>query len=675
MQTPDQVLSPRTLEVIRDARRLFMPPVDLGVGEWAERYRMMATSGGEVSGRYRVGVTPYMRGILAAYRDPSVQEIVCQKSAQVGWTDGFLINVLGYHVDQDPAPIMVLFAKDGDGKKFMRTKLEPAIKATPALSDKINLKAKNHDNTLDYKGFDGGFIQLAGSNSPGNVKSTPARVVAVEEPDDASRDVRGQGEAIALAKERSKSFHGRKVIIGGTPTVEGLSHVAAEMGKSDGRRFYVPCPHCDHLQYLRWEQVQWLDDALESHPVYGTYRPETACYVCEECAATWSDAEKNRAVAEAESKGGGWSATRPFNGIAGFYLNELYSPFPGSTLELLARKWLEANAAAKRGEFGLLTAFTNNTLGEPWAMGSEQPELEELAERAHDYAELTVPAGGLVATAGVDVQHNRLAVVIRVWGRGEESWLAYWDEIDGNPLEFSQTDDGRRSPVWDKLDDLLARPIRNAGGGSLNVSAVSIDSGDGITAEAVYRYVRERRLSACKFMAIKGSSQRGKEIFSQPSRSIDTTAAGKAARWGVKPYIVGVERAKDTLAARLRLEGNGPGRLHWYASVRGDYLEQITSEVKHPQRGREQWTLMPGRRNEALDCEVYALHAARRLRVHTYTEQQWARLESAVRQGDLLDQPVRPAAARTANTPARRQSPAARKPQAPTGFGSEEWQL
>ena len=36
---------------------------------------------------------------------------------------------------------------------------------------------------------------------------------------------------------------------------------------------------------------------------------------------------------------------------------------------------------------------------------------------------------------------------------------------------------------------------------------------------------------------------------------------------------------------RLALEGDGPGRIHWYRDVRADYLEQFTSEVKVPVRG------------------------------------------------------------------------------------------
>jgi phage terminase large subunit GpA-like protein len=624
----------------------FMPPERMATVAWAEQYRHLPKAGGALPGQFRFSITPYLRGILGAYDDPAVHTIVCRKSAQVGWTDGVLVNILGKHIHQDPCPIVILFPKSGTAKDFTREKLNPTIEASPELAKRIDTRTRGSDNTLEFKSFPGGFIKLAGSNSPANIKSTPARVVGVEEPDDVNRDVKGQGSAIALGKERNKTFWNRKTIIGGTPTIKGFSEIDSEMEASDQRRFYVPCHGCNAAHPLSWEHVVWSSDSLTHHPVYGTHQVDTARYACPGCGLLWTDAEKNANVSRAEGAGHGWRATAPFHGVAGFYLNELYSSMPASRLALLVEKWLRAQYSKKQGDLGPLKAFVNSTLGEPWELRNELPDVKVLEERALDYAEFTVPSPALVATAGVDVQHDRLAVIIRAWGRAEESWLVFWGELPGNPLERD---------VWVKLDELLGRQIRNAGG-VLTVSAASIDSGDGLTADAVYGYVRARR--GRHFMAIKGSSQPGREIFRPPLQSVDTTYTAKASRYGLKPYIVGVSRAKDTIHGRLKLPGDGPMRFHWYRSVREDYLAQLTSEVKFARRGaHEAWQLKAGARNEALDGEVYALHAARRLRLHTLSEGEWARHEARVRQPDLL--PIGPAAvsqakaADPAPTPAR----------------------
>jgi phage terminase large subunit GpA-like protein len=82
------------------------------------------------------------------------------------------------------------------------------------------------------------------------VKSTPAPVVAVEEPDDCNTNVREQGDTITLLKERTKSFPRRKVIFGGTPTIEGAAASRPRTRASDQRKFWVPCPHCGEHQVL-----------------------------------------------------------------------------------------------------------------------------------------------------------------------------------------------------------------------------------------------------------------------------------------------------------------------------------------------------------------------------------------------------------------------------------------
>ena len=45
-----------------------------------------------------------MRGVMDAVSDPTVRQVVVMSAAQVGKTE-VLLNMIGFHVDQDPAPI------------------------------------------------------------------------------------------------------------------------------------------------------------------------------------------------------------------------------------------------------------------------------------------------------------------------------------------------------------------------------------------------------------------------------------------------------------------------------------------------------------------------------------------------------------------------------------------
>lgn len=586
-------------------------------------------------GRYNASLTPWVRGIHEALDDQKVRKVVAMKSAQVAWTDGVLLNYIGRRIDIDPCPMIVMFAKEGAAKEFNNEKLIPMIEASPRLVEKIPVsKKRSKDNLWNFKSFPGGFLKLVGSNSPSSVKSTPAPVVCVEEPDDCNTNVKEQGDTITLLIERTKTFAKRKIIYGGTPTVEGFSAVEQAYKASDQRKFFVPCPDCGKETVLDWANVRWHEDPTVNSEVYGHAVLDSAYYVCPNCGCIWDDAKKNRAVRK-----GVWKATAPFNDTAGFYINELYSPFPGSRFRNLLDKFLTAQFALEQGDDSKMRSFYNSQLGKPYAFKSSLPDPDKLAERAEDYDEFTVPEVGCVLTAGVDVQHDRLAVIIRAWWKEEESWLIYWGEIHGETILPEKG-------AWTDLEALLTRDFPGPNGTRLKISAVSIDSSDGQTSDAVYTFVR-RRL-ARRYMAIKGSSvnDESKEIFSPPKVSVDQDRMQKALKYGLKPFIVGTSRAKDLIlgvdekGGRIKLQGRGPGRMHWYKAVRPDYWVQITSEVKAPtsRSDKRVWQKKSGVRNEALDCEVYALHAARSLKLHLWSPERWDEEKADQLQIDLLPQ-------------------------------------
>jgi len=625
--------------LLRRLAAVLTPPEQLTTTEWARRHRGISAKASARPGRYNPDITPWVKYIHEALDDPAVTKVVAMKSAQIAWTDGVLNNYIGRRIDIDPCPMIVMFAKDQAAKEYNDEKFTPMVEATPRLAAKIPVhKSRDRNNRAEYKSFPGGFLKLVGSNSPSSVKSTPAPVVCVEEPDDCNENVREQGDTITLLEERTKSYARRKVVFGGTPTIEGISRIEAAYKLSDQRQFLVPCHHCDEWHVLDWSNVRWDEDPELNHEVFGKARPETARYHCPHCGGAWTDADKNRNVRNLRPQ-----AHAAFYGVAGFAINELYSPFPGSIMQRLVEKLLVAEHALKQGDDTKMRAFVNNTLGRAYAYQTDLPDIEALRARAEAYDELTIPWGGVLLTAGVDVQHDRLAVEIWAWGRGEESWLIYWGEIPGATVVPEQG-------AWIELDALLAERIPHESGARLSVRAVSIDSSDGQTSDAVYAYVRKRM--ARGFMAVKGASiDEGREIFSPPKVAVDTNRQQKAHKYGLRPFVVGTQRAKDLLlghdagAGRIKLTGGGPGRMHWYSGVRPDWYEQMTAEVKAPHRSirnKKVWQKKSGVRNEALDCAVYALHAARSLKINLWKDDRWTAEEARIKQANLFEAPADP---------------------------------
>lgn len=627
-------------KTIRQAAKKWAPPPKVSIRDWARKFRYLSELESQLPGKYSLDVTPYLAwpdGPLDAIDDPKVRKVIGQKSAQIAWTSGVIGNTIGKWIDCDPSPILVLFPKEAAAKEYMGEKFEPMVEATPRLRDKIDLRSRKAQQRQLFKRFAGGFLKLVGSNSPASVKSTPVPRVIVEEPDDCNLNLRGQGDSIKLAEERVKTYARPKVIIGGTPTVEGVSAVEAEMELSDKRYPMIPCADCGEEHALDFANLRCDEDPEQRHPVYGTKLPETAYYVCPHCGAAWDDAAKNRNV-----RRGRWVATAPFTGVAGFYFNELISPFPGSRMGILMGKWLNALHEMEKGDPGPLIAFTNSSMGLAYTYKGDGPTADVLQQRALLYPANTVPTGGLVLTVGIDVQPDRLEVVIRAFGRGEESWLVQYIRLYGTVGLIEDA-------VWTDLDAIIFRKYRSERGYGIGIAAVSIDSSDGNTSDAVYKWVRSRQGRGVPFvMAIKGSSKQDSEIFSKPAATKDTNRRNtKAAKYGLQVYMVGTSRAKDLLIGdrgRVTLEGNGPGRFHTFKDVSPEYYEQLLeSEVKAPVRTSNghiirAWQKKTGKRNEVLDCEVYALHASRAAKVHLRTSAQWDVLEANLSQSALFDE-------------------------------------
>lgn len=629
---------------IKEVVRRWAPAPKISTRAWARKYRYLSELESQLPGKYNLDVTPYLaweNGPLDAIDDPTVRKVIGQKSAQIAWTSGVIGNALAKWIDSDPSPILGLFPKEMAAKDYMAEKFEPMVDATPRLRGKIDLRSRKAQQRQLFKRFPGGFLKLVGSNSPASVKSTPTPRVFVEEPDDCNLNLKGQGDSIKLAEERVKTYARPKLIIGGTPTIEGVSAVVAEMENSDKRRAMIPCGSCGEEHALDFDNLRCLDDPLQSHPVFGIKLPETAYYACPACGCVWNDSEKNRYVRK-----GRWVATAPFRGVAGFYFNELMSPFPGSRMALLMEKWLTALHELSLGDAGPLITFVNSSKGLPYTYKGDMPTTGALQERELDYEANTVPIGGMILVAGVDIQHDRIEVVLRAYGRGEESWLVQYIRIFGNPGLYED-------PVWDDLNTILFHKYRSVRGYKIGLSAVSLDTSDGTTSDATYKWVRNNQKKGIPFvMAIKGSSLKDSEIFARPVPTKDANKRNtKASKYGLQVFIVGTSRAKDLLigeSGRVSLEGSGPARFHTYKNTSPEYYSQLLeSEVKAPIRTSnghivKAWQKKVGRRNEVLDCEVYALHASRAAKVHLRTPAQWSSLEAKLSQVALFDDDDQP---------------------------------
>jgi len=540
-----------------------------------------------------------MRGVMDAVCEPGVREVVVMTSAQVGKTEA-LLNVIGYHVHQEPSPILVLLPTLDIGEAFSKDRLAPMLRDTPALRGKVrDARSRDSGNTLLHKTFPGGHVTIAGANSPASLASRPIRVVLADEVDRYPVSAGAEGDPLSLAQKRAQRFWNRRFMSVSTPTVKGRSRIEMAFEASDRRYFMVPCPDCGHRQRLVWAQVHWPEG-----------RPEAAEYACETCGSSWSDAVRWAAVRRGE-----WAGTAPFTGVAGFHLSELYGP--GSRLGEIAEAFLKAKRSPET-----LKAWVNTSLGETWEDQAERVDGHMLSARVEDWGDLA-PAGVLLLTCGVDVQDTRVEVELVGWGVGEESWSLDYAILYGDPSA---------PEIWQQLDDYLLQRIETEDGRSLAVQAACVDSG-GHHTQAVYRFCRERFRR--RVFAIKGMAGPGRLVW--PKRA-SLNNSGR-----VPLFLIGVDAAKDAVYARWRVDQPGPGYAHIPLGREPQWFEQATAEQVATKFVRgfptRVWELPPGKRNEGLDCRVYAYAAMAGLNVN------WGRMV-ALAQGERP--PARPAPVRAA---------------------------
>lgn len=596
---------------IAGAFALFAPPPELTVSQWAEKNRQLSSEASAEPGQWRNDRAPYLADIMDCYNDPAIREVWLVKASQIGWTE-VVNNILGYIIDQNPGPAMVVQPTVEMAEAWSKQRLAPMLRDTKCLADKVSdPKSRNTSNTLREKMFAGGYVVAIGANAPAGLASRPIRDLLLDEVSRYPLSAGTEGDPIALAGKRQETFWNRKLFAGSSPTVTGDRTMQGFMS-SDQRYLYVPCPACSEKagrpaghQRLAWKQMKWTDGD-----------PASARYECQFCQTLIEHHHKHWMLAHRE-----WRAhsKKPFAGIAGFHVSELYSPF--TSWERMVQSFI-----AKKDIPTTLQNFVNTSLGEVWNTTGSGMKSTDLEEGAEPFPLRKVPAGALVLTAGVDVQDDRFEVVVWAFGppvgdtKAPEMWTIDRLVMPANPGLESE---------WARLDQVLLTQYEHALGGYLGIEAVAVDTGGHYTHET-YNFVRTRP-SLRKVHAIKGADRPGMAIVGK-ARAVDVNYQGVVIRGGVKLWEVGVHAAKDVLFGRIRAKVK---IAHFSRELPHEFFLQMASEAKTMQktaRGeRPVWAkVQAGARNEAWDCSVYALWCAERLRISEWPVRIWDMLRAQV---------------------------------------------
>lgn len=598
------------------------PPISLS--RWAEKHFYLSAESSQTQQRWVP--YPFQPAILDAMGDDRIQEVDVFKSARVGYTKMLLASV-AYDAEHKKRNQALWQPTDDDSDQFCKAELEPMLRDVRAMRRIFpSFLKKSKENTLRLKVFTGSMLHLLGAKAAKNFRRITVASAKLDEIDGMDQVVEGSGDPFTLSKKRLEGATFPKHIIGSTPRIKGLSHVEARTLVAQARmRYQITCPHCglDHpLAWggeeknfgFKWDRANPEDVWHQCHHCHG--KITQAEYLQLAPAGAWvSECGTWRVGADREWRDAAGMPTKPPRHVA-FKIWTAYSP--QATWVEIVRAFLEAMAARRTGNKGPLMGWINETLGETWEDDeAEKLDSELLQARAEAYAIKTVPMGGIVLTAGIDVQDDRFEVVVWAFGRGEEMWCVDYEVIPADPAQDDE---------WLKLDAYLSTTFAHESGATLRIEAAGMDTQGHFTHQA-YNYVRFREKQ--RVFGVRGDPAPGKPISSDHKR-LDVNYRGGIVKKGVKLWHVGTDTAKDLLFARLKITDDGPGRVHFCAGLPPQFYSHLTVEQRIPvstARGViTRWVNVNRLRNEALDCTVYALFAAHRLALHSKSDAAWRAL-------------------------------------------------
>lgn len=572
----------RTINVLKQALRLVAPPEPLKVWEWADQHRVLSPEDSAEPGPWRTDRVPYMREVMEAASDPEVESVVVMAGSQLGKT-AIQLNVIGYYTGHDPSPIMMIQPDLMVGRDFSNDRLAPLYRDSPQLA-KLFGKGKTRDsrNTIYYKSFTGGRINIAGSNSPASLASKPIRVLLADEIDRFAVSAGKEGDPLSLAIKRTTTFHNKKMVFVSTPTVKGKSKIEKLYEDSTQEKLHFMCPSCDHLQTLVWGRIKYEYDEETSQCIEVTH-------ACEKCGAMHEEHEWKRDY-ENRTK---WIAGKKHATTRGFRLSALAATI-NYTWKMAVKEWVQANNEGKQA----IKVFINTVLAETWEEEGQKLEHEILLNRREMY-QARVPEGVRYITAAVDTQDTRFEIDVVGWGKGYSSWRIQRHVIVG---------DLNQPQPWQELDEFLSRTWKDAAGRSFRPVRTLVDSGGHFTLK-VYKFCKPRQ--GKNIYALKGE-EKGDGQETPLLNGISTNNVPKAT-----VVRVGVSEGKSIVFSSLSLEPGKPGSCRFPLPHPDDpdpfvydeeYFQQLTAEqlVTRYKEGKPYSAWVQTRaRNEALDLAVY----------------------------------------------------------------------
>ena len=384
--------------------RSLRPPDCLDVDAWAEKNLELSYRVGRSPGRISFADTPYQREPLRAFKY-SRRVVLCW-AAQVGKTI-CIQTILGYIIDQDPGPSLIVYPVQPLARRRSQKHLKPLIQDSPSLAKHIPPGAKldNFEFQLDRLN-----VSIAWSGSPSMMASEPIRFLLRDELDKFKGATQKEADSISLSERRTVSYSFlSRIFDASTPTVkDGPTWQGLLNGTFE--RFHLPCPHCGASHYLKFAQFKFPSktEGEDSKDYLRRVAKETF-YECEACRKPIRDKDKFSMLER-----GVWIPENPQADYRSFHLPSWYAPWV--SFGDVAARFVDA-----QDDLSALRDVVNSDFAEPWEERGRSVDLNFiLAHKLKSYrrGEIPVSVPGIILVT-VDVQLDHLYFAARYHTRSK----------------------------------------------------------------------------------------------------------------------------------------------------------------------------------------------------------------------------------------------------------------
>lgn len=621
------------------------PPEYLDLDEWSDKYRKLPSETSSEHGDWNTARFPFLRKImkLLSPSHASVKNISVMKGHQIGFTE-IAINWLLYTADMFPCPIMYTQAGDDAVKEFSKQRLKHSIDACEKLYYKLgNGKSPDLSDSMTYKEFPGGYITMGPGNSETYTRSKPVGMAGIDEEDSYVLSSGGGGSPIKKIANRMSNWPDSKLYRCSTPKVQETSTILTAYESGSEEQYYVPCPHCNpvgsdagYMFVIKWENIMW------SKELDGDGVPVDVWLECPGCGERIDEKKKTWML-----ESGDWFSIKDSEDekryrVAdtvrnrSFQISGLYSPYGFRSWRDCVSDWFEYQ---RTKDVNLLQVFINETLGEPFTLVGQELSYHHLETRKEAYGTgyaYDVPNGGLVLTAGVDVQKDRLECAVIAWGLFDEAWHVDYVVLPGDTSDMGDnngmTATGQPS-VWLLLDQYLLKRFKHQSGCEMPIEVTMVDAQYSTDQVRIFCRNRENR----RVFPSHGKYGWGFGLWQQKKT--------RHPKYGTFDFTAYTDELKAKTYSFLSIDTVGAGYVHFpnQAVYSEKWFKGLVCETRKTKyvKGRKTlyWDTPPGARNEPLDTFNYAYVARNAYPVNMQERARKVGIEISNANADLMVKP------------------------------------